>query len=137
MSVEAFDVFMESDPNFFLSDHLYNLLQIVQEVESPSLDALATRPISKVEDPSMQVNPEDLDTLFSECVGASNLRNSVDGLKEDPSEHLAQYLYSIELRDHQKQALRWMLWREDQMRDDVDEQESNDPVSAVQMLVCA
>ncbi|CAI5724694.1 unnamed protein product [Peronospora destructor] len=127
-SVKAFDVFMEDDQNFSLSDQLYSLLQIVHEADPPSLDALATRPTSKAKDPSLQVNPEDLDTLFSECVGASSLHNSIDGLNEDPSQHLAQYLHSIELQDHQKQALRWMLWREDQIRDDVGEQKSNDPM---------
>ncbi|CAH0484480.1 unnamed protein product [Peronospora farinosa] len=128
VSVKAFDVFIEGDQNFSLSDQVYSLLQIVQGADSSSLDALATRPTSEAKDPSLQVNPQDLDTLFSECVGASSLHNSVDGLNEDPSEHLTQYLHSIKLRDHQKQALRWMLWREDQMSDDVGEQESNDPM---------
>ncbi|EGZ04405.1 hypothetical protein PHYSODRAFT_454028, partial [Phytophthora sojae] len=128
VSVKAFDMFKEGDANFHLSDHLYNLLQMINGAEAPSLDALASRPSAEAEDPSAKVNPEDLDTLFSECVGANDLHNSADGSDTDPSEHLLQYLNAIELRDHQKQALRWMLWRENQLKSGVSEQESNDPM---------
>ncbi|KAG6622369.1 DNA repair protein RAD5 [Phytophthora cinnamomi] len=128
VSVKAFDVFKEGDANFHLSDQLYNLLQMVNAAEAPSLDALASRSTTETEDPSSQVNPEDLDTLFSECVGANDLHNSADGSDTDPSEHLVQHLNAIELRDHQKQALRWMLWRENQLKNGVSEQESNDPM---------
>lgn len=129
VSVKAFDVFKEGDANFHLSDQLYNLLQMINGDEAPSLDALASRSTAEAEDPSSQVNPEDLDTLFSECVGANDLHNSADGSDTDPSEHLVQYLNAIELRDHQKQALRWLLWRENQLKNGTSEQESNDPVS--------
>ncbi|KAE9121709.1 DNA repair protein [Phytophthora fragariae] len=128
VSVKAFDVFKEGDANFHLSDQLYNLLQMINGAEAPSLDALASRSTAEAEDPSSQVNPEDLDTLFSECVGANDLHNSADGSDTDPSEHLVQYLNAIELRDHQKQALRWMLWRENQLKNGTSEQESNDPM---------
>ncbi|KAH7468451.1 hypothetical protein KRP22_012090 [Phytophthora ramorum] len=125
VSVKAFDVFKEGHANFHLSDALYSLLQMVNGAEAPTLDALATRPTE--EDPSSQVNPEDLDTLFSECV-ASDLENTAGGSDADPSEHLVQHLNAIELREHQKQALRWMLWREDQLKNGVNEQESHDPM---------
>ncbi|GMF55894.1 unnamed protein product [Phytophthora fragariaefolia] len=101
---------------------------MVNGAEAPSLDALASRSTAEAEDPSSQANPEDLDTLFSECVGANGLHNSTDGTDTDPSEQLVHYLNGIELRDHQKQALRWMLWRENQLKNGVSEQESNDPV---------
>lgn len=65
VSVKAFDMFKEGDANFHLSDHLYNLLQMINGAEAPSLDALASRPSAEAEDPSAKVNPEDLDTLFS------------------------------------------------------------------------
>ncbi|KAI9981980.1 hypothetical protein PInf_009764 [Phytophthora infestans] len=128
VSVKAFEVFNEGDANFHLSDRLYNLLQMMNGAETPSLDALASRSSSDAEDPSSQVNPEDLDTLFSECIGANELGDAADGAGTDSSEHLVQYLNAIELRDHQKQALRWMLWRENQSRNGVSEQESNDPM---------
>ncbi|ETP52315.1 hypothetical protein F442_02621 [Phytophthora nicotianae P10297] len=128
VNVKAFDVFKEGDTNFHLSDQLYNLLQMINGAETPSLDKLALRSSSDAEDPLSQVNPEDLDTLFSECVGATELNNAAEGSNTDPSEHLVQYLNAIELRDHQKQALRWMLWRENQLRTGVKEQESNDPM---------
>ncbi|KAG3030879.1 hypothetical protein PC121_g24479, partial [Phytophthora cactorum] len=128
VSVKAFDVFKEGDANFHLSDQLYNLLQMINGAEMPSLDALASRSSSDADDPSSQVNPEDLDTLFSECVGVNELHNAAEGSDADPSEHLVQYLNAIELRDHQKQALRWMLWRENQSRNGVSGQESNNPM---------
>ncbi|GMF34136.1 unnamed protein product [Phytophthora lilii] len=137
VSVKAFDVFQEDHENFHLSDQLYNLLQVINGVEAPSLDALASRSTSEAEDPSSQVNPEDLDTLFSECAGADDLHNSADGSYDDPSEHLTQYLNAIQLRDHQKQALRWMLWRENQLRNGISEQESKDPVRSFQNILVA
>ncbi|CAH0480138.1 unnamed protein product [Peronospora belbahrii] len=128
VSLKAFDVFKEGDENFCLSDQLYNLLQMVHGAEASLLGASAVRPASEAADLSSQVNPEDLDSLFSECVGATNLHNSIDDVNEDPSEHLLPYLNAIKLRDHQKQALRWMLWRENQSRDGTGEQESNNSI---------
>ncbi|KAL3665939.1 hypothetical protein V7S43_009359 [Phytophthora oleae] len=125
VSVKAFDVFKDGDVNFHLSEQLYSLLQLLNGVETPSLDALAARSTSEADNSSSQVNPEDLDTLFSECVGANDALSS----DADPSKHLVQYLNAIELRDHQKQALRWMLRREDQTRNGTSELESTDPVS--------
>ncbi|KAG7376078.1 DNA helicase rad5 [Phytophthora pseudosyringae] len=127
VSVKAFDVFNEGDANFHLSDQLYTLLQMINGADVPSLNALASRSTSEAEDPPSQVDPGDLNTLFSECVGANDLHSSA-GSDADPSEHLVQYLNAIELRDHQKQALRWMLWREDQLRNGVSEQKRNDPM---------
>ncbi|KAI9919122.1 hypothetical protein PsorP6_011659 [Peronosclerospora sorghi] len=115
VSDKAFDAFKESSPNFHLADLLYNLFQKVHEARAPSLDA-----------PSASgVDPENLDMLFSECTGVNELENSVDGTNNDPTEYLTQYLNNIELREHQKQALRWTLWREDQSRS---EEENVDPM---------
>ena len=124
----AFDVFTEGNPNFHLSDHLYELLQKFDGSEAPSLDAKASQSISGPDGQSSQVNPEDLDTLFSEC-GEKDLHRAADRLEEDPSKHLVEYLNEIKLRDHQKQALRWMLWREDQLRDGACGQQIDDLVS--------
>ncbi|KAF1784974.1 P-loop containing nucleoside triphosphate hydrolase [Phytophthora cactorum] len=65
---------------------------MINGAEMPSLDALASRSSSDADDPSSQVNPEDLDTLFSECVGVNELHNAAEGSDADPSEHLVQYL---------------------------------------------
>ncbi|KAG1710374.1 hypothetical protein DVH05_017377 [Phytophthora capsici] len=124
VSVKAFDVFKDGDVNFHLSEQLYSLLQLINGIDTPSLDALAVRSTSQADDSSSQVNPEDLDTLFSECVGTNDVLSS----DADPSQHLIQYLNAIELRDHQKQALKWMLRREDQATNGASEQESTNPV---------
>uniref|UniRef100_A0AAV1TG89 RanBP-type and C3HC4-type zinc finger-containing protein 1 n=1 Tax=Peronospora matthiolae TaxID=2874970 RepID=A0AAV1TG89_9STRA len=121
----AFDVFTEGNPNFHLSDHLYELLQKFDGSVAPSPDAKVSQSISGPDGQSSQVNPEDLDTLFSEC-GEKELHRAAERLEEDPSEHLVEYLNEIKLRDHQKQALRWMLWREDQLREGACEQQIDD-----------
>ncbi|CAI5741891.1 unnamed protein product [Hyaloperonospora brassicae] len=122
----AFDVFAEGNPNFHLSDHLYDLLQKVNGAEAPFVDATASQSSSGPDGQSSQVNVGDLDALFSEC-GERDLHDVADSVDEvDPSEHLVEYLNETKLRDHQKQALRWMLWREDQLRDGAREQQIDD-----------
>ncbi|KAF4321516.1 hypothetical protein BBO99_00001031 [Phytophthora kernoviae] len=104
---------------------------MVNSTETPAVGAPTPRLTSEVlDDVSAQVNPEDLDTLFSECIGANDLGNTMHGLDTDPSEQLVPYLNSIELRDHQKQALRWMLWRENQLKDGqaIHQQGANNPL---------
>jgi hypothetical protein len=128
LSVKAFDVFKEGHASFHLSDPLYNLLQMIHGAEAPSVDATASCSTAEAADPP--VNPTDLDTLFSECADSTELHNSGGGTGGDPSDHIVQYLKAIELRDHQKQALKWMLWRENQLQDGVTDQERNDPVRA-------
>ncbi|RLN48531.1 hypothetical protein BBJ29_007408 [Phytophthora kernoviae] len=131
VSVKAFDVFKEDNTDFHFSDALYSVLQMVNSTEIPAAGAPTPRLTSEVlDDVSAQVNPEDLDTLFSECIGANDLGNTMHGLDTDPSEQLVPYLNSIELRDHQKQALRWMLWRENQLKDGqaIHRQGANNPL---------
>ncbi|RLN78962.1 hypothetical protein BBJ28_00011788 [Nothophytophthora sp. Chile5] len=117
VNVKAFDIFEESHASFHLSDALYSLLQMVQAAEAPAEAAQSPREAAETAgDAFSEVNPEDLDTLFSECVGANDLQKSANHLDSDPSEQLVPCLHAIELRDHQKQALSWMLWRENQLR---------------------
>lgn len=125
----AFDVFTEGNPNFHLSDHLYDLLQKVNGAEAPFADATASQSSSGPDGQSSQVNVGDLDALFSEC-GEKDLHDVADrGDEVDPSEQLVEYLNETKLRDHQKQALRWMLLREDQLEDGAREQQIDDLVS--------
>lgn len=128
ISLKAFDVFQEGNANFHLSDQLYSLLQFFNGINEPSLDALPSRTALPMDDPSSQVDPEELDTLFSECLGANELQKSVDGSYSDPSEDLVQYLNAIVLQDHQKQAFRWMLWRENLLKNGVSNQKRTDPI---------
>ncbi|RLN93289.1 hypothetical protein BBJ28_00007902 [Nothophytophthora sp. Chile5] len=92
-------------------------LRMVRTAEAPAEAAQSLRGAAETAgDAPSEVNPEDLDTLFSECVGANDLQEAANHLDSDPSEQLVPWLHAIELRDHQKQALRWMLWRENQLR---------------------
>ncbi|KAG7395137.1 DNA helicase rad5 [Phytophthora boehmeriae] len=118
VSAKAFEIFKEGHTNFHLSDALYSVLQMVNSQSTETSGAQTPHLASAVLDSvSSQVNPEDLDTLFSECIGANELDSMIHGSNKDPSEQLLSYLQAIQLRDHQKQALRWMLWREAQLKD--------------------
>lgn len=105
----AFEIFQEDHPLFHLSDALYSVLDTIHSGTGGTTSLTsALRSANGNEDTSEAV-PGDLDALFSAFTGS---RDEFDTSEQDPSEPLSQYLKSIELRNHQKQALFWMLQRE-------------------------
>lgn len=130
----AFSIFDEEHPQFYLADALYSLLEMLKPKTDGNTGAVA---VSASADVTGSAHAADLNMLFSECVGSNDMLTTTGGNEQergaDPSEQLAPYLHAIELRDHQKQALRWMLWRErlDQSRagdEAVDDEDAIDPV---------
>lgn len=113
VSERAFAIFDEEHPQFYLADALYSLLELLK----PETDSAASDAASSPADTEGTASTADLDALFSECAGANDMLTTGGGGDEqqqniDPSEQLAPLLLDFELREHQKQALRWMLWRE-------------------------
>jgi SNF2 family DNA or RNA helicase len=105
---DAFDVFDEGHPLFALSDALFAVLDLVERekrVQGPRFRLSAA---------ASDKSGDDMETFLSSFAGI----NTEDVRKlegsPDPVNVVSTVMCNITLREHQKQALRWMVWRESQ-----------------------
>lgn len=113
VSTKAFKVFEEQSPQFHLSDALYSVLELINATNAGSS---STETSTSSEGSSEDGSSTDLDALFSDFIGGGD--RGVEDDAVDPGERLAPLLNTIELREHQKVAIKWMLWRENQQQKD-------------------
>lgn len=114
VNTKAFEVFEEQSPLFHLSDALYSVLELINAANAGSSSTEAS---TSSDDSSEDGSSTDLDALFSDFIGGGDSGVEADDAV-DPGERLAPLLNAIELREHQKVAIKWMLWRENQQQKD-------------------
>uniref|UniRef100_K3W4X7 RanBP-type and C3HC4-type zinc finger-containing protein 1 n=1 Tax=Globisporangium ultimum (strain ATCC 200006 / CBS 805.95 / DAOM BR144) TaxID=431595 RepID=K3W4X7_GLOUD len=115
VSTTAFAIFNEEHPQFHLSDTLYATLEMLHAEKTPEASTAATAIIDAAND--AEDNDAGLEALFSDFVDAGDDESDDkddDGEVHNPADQLRPYLNDIELRDHQKAAVRWMAARENQ-----------------------
>ncbi|DAZ99009.1 TPA: hypothetical protein N0F65_011264 [Lagenidium giganteum] len=100
---DAFDAFEDEHQHFRLSDALFQLLELVR-AGNASL-AVSRRDTVSEED------ADDVETFLSSFAGVSSIE---EGSENDPADRVVPHLRDVTLREHQRQALRWMAWRENQ-----------------------
>lgn len=133
VNTKAFDVFEEQSPLFHLSDALYSVLELSNTANSGSTSTEAS---TLSEETSEDGSSTDLDALFSDFIGDGD--SGIDHDTVDPGEQLAPLLNVIELREHQKMAIKWMLWRENQQQRDYSSAvgSSGEPQSVANPVCC-
>lgn len=123
VNTTAFSIFNEEHPQFHLSDALYTALEMMH-VASATEATGADDAISANAVKSLASDGKDggLEALFSDFIGSSSDEDEdaehASGTEKvhavSPGDQLVPFLKDIELRDHQKAAVRWMAARENQ-----------------------
>ncbi|KAF1315738.1 DNA repair protein rad5, swi/snf-related matrix-associated actin-dependent regulator of chromatin, partial [Globisporangium splendens] len=118
VSTNVFAIFNEDHPQFHLSDALYTTLEMLHAEKIPKASETTTAATAiAAATKDIEDNDAGLEALFSDFIGTGNDENDSkddDGEIHNPADQLRPYLNDIELRGHQKAAVRWMVARENQ-----------------------